>query len=323
VTNPQTPLDIELKARKLLADEYERAHEPEAAKVVRERHLNMLEWDDAAALRAIAKALTPTLSPLDREADCPVCHADCAGANPPMIYCPMRDDRVPRAEPVGILDLADKAVAWALDALSGYSCEECDAGIHYAQARGFDRWSMQAQIDHPACFGCEGTALTAEGEPCPVCQPAPAQPLDREEVARIKAKYDEATWAHTWAHNIVPPGKPAQELACDAIRVLPMLFDVAAQPLAPSIHTSETLVEALQSVTDLFAREGESSLDRFERLAAMFHKDTGFVAPGKDAPAAGSMQPDPDELRRAYDDWFAGKVKAARTALQSKTGEGK
>lgn len=23
--------------------------------------------------------------------DCPVCNGDCAGANPPMIYCPIRD----------------------------------------------------------------------------------------------------------------------------------------------------------------------------------------------------------------------------------------
>jgi len=69
-----------------------------------------------------------------------------------------------------ILELADKAVAWALDALGGYTCEECDAGIHYMQARGLDRWSMQAQMDHPECFGCNGTERQADGEPCPICQ---------------------------------------------------------------------------------------------------------------------------------------------------------
>jgi len=88
-----------------------------------------------------------------------------------------------------ILALADKAVAWALDALSGYSCEECDAGIHYAQARGFDRWSMQAQIDHPECFGCEGTAFTAEGEPCPICQPETFPPSPREKELEAALEY--------------------------------------------------------------------------------------------------------------------------------------
>lgn len=56
------------RARELLAAEYERAHEPGAAKVVREQNINMLEWDDAAALRAIEAALEP-LAERRREAD--------------------------------------------------------------------------------------------------------------------------------------------------------------------------------------------------------------------------------------------------------------
>lgn len=46
-----------------------------------------------------------------------------------------------------IMLLADEAVSWALDNFGGYSCSPVDAGISYMQARGKDRWSMQAQMD--------------------------------------------------------------------------------------------------------------------------------------------------------------------------------
>ena len=140
--------------------------------------------DLRAALEPFARALESGLTDEGRALDDQLCcsgqDCGCRGSTFGQLWA---HDLLKLAEPStssntqgdDVLALADKAVAWALDALSGYSCEECDAGIHYAQARGFDRWSMQAQMDHPACFGCEGTALTAEGEPCPVCQPDPAQ----------------------------------------------------------------------------------------------------------------------------------------------------
>jgi len=81
---------------------------------------------------------------------------------------------------------------------------------------------------------------------------------------------------------------------------------------------ADRLAKALDALQDLFAREGECSMDRFERIAEMFRKDTGYLAPGKD-PGMLSQQPDGDELRRIYDDWYAGKIKAARTALQQET----
>ena len=49
--------------------------------------------------------------------------------------------------PTALLDLSDRAVTFALDMACGYPVPEMDAGILYAQMRGFDRWSMQAQID--------------------------------------------------------------------------------------------------------------------------------------------------------------------------------
>lgn len=82
-------------------------------------------------------------------------------------------EQSPTPDHVELLDLADNAVAWALDNFCGYSTDEMDAGIHYMQARGKDRWSMQAQMEHPECFGCNGTTTTLAGEPCPLCQPEP------------------------------------------------------------------------------------------------------------------------------------------------------
>lgn len=65
---------------------------------------------------------------------------------------------------------------------------------------------------------------------------------------------------------------------------------------------------------DMFARDGECSMERFERLAEMFRKDTGYLAPGKD-PGMCSSQPEGAELREIYDAWFAAKITRARAAL--------
>lgn len=50
----------------------------------------------------------------------------------------------------------------------------------------------------------------------------------REVLEQLRAMYAEQKWAHGWEHNIVPSGKPAHELACAAIRALPLLFRLAA-----------------------------------------------------------------------------------------------
>lgn len=89
-----------------------------------------------------------------------------------------------------------------------------------------------------------------------------------------------------------------------------------AQLWAPS----PDLAHALAGLEQLFKRPGESSLDCFERVAAIFYAETGMLAPGKDAPAA-SHGREMYDAREAYDAWFEAKLEAARAAL-SPTGEG-
>jgi hypothetical protein len=56
-------------------------------------------------------------------------------------------------------------------------------------------------------------------------------------------------WAADWPHHIVPPGKPAQELACRAIRALPFLLASAAR-----VQALESENTALRTINDKFAR---------------------------------------------------------------------
>jgi len=81
------------------------------------------------------------------------------------------------------------------------------------------------------------------------------------------------------------------------------------------IAAAPDLFDALRALADVFAHDGENSVDRFERLAAMFRKDTGYLAPGKDQPMCGPDQPDGDELRAIYDAWYLAKVSRARDAI--------
>lgn len=85
------------------------------------------------------------------------------------------------------------------------------------------------------------------------------------------------------------------------------------------IAAAPDLYEALADLADVFALPGENSVERFERLAAMFRTDTGYLAPGKDQPMFGPDQPDGDELRAIYDGWYQAKIDRARAALTKAT----
>jgi hypothetical protein len=96
------------------------------------------------------------------------------------------------------------------------------------------------------------------------------------------------------------------------------VFGYATQEAhAHLIAAAPRLFKALAELSDLFALPGENSVERFERLAAMFRKDTGYLAPGKDQPMCGPDQPDGNELRAIYDAWYQAKIDRARAALAS------
>ena len=88
--------------------------------------------------------------------------------------------------------------------------------------------------------------------------------------------------------------------------------------VVPASVEVERLREEFAALLDLFAREDENSVERFDRLAEMFDRDTGYMAPGKSRPMHRCDQPDGPELHRIYDAWFAGRVERARAALSRK-----
>jgi hypothetical protein len=57
--------------------------------------------------------------------------------------------------------------------------------------------------------------------------------------------------------------------------------------------------------------EVASALERFERDAAAFHRDTGLLAPGKDQPAAMGGHPTDEERMAAWTAWLRNRAAAA------------
>jgi hypothetical protein len=47
----------------------------------------------------------------------------------------------------------------------------------------------------------------------------------------------------------------------------------------------------------------EDATERFERIAALFQRDTGYMRPGKDVPAVLSYAGYEEERRAAWDKW--------------------
>jgi hypothetical protein len=55
----------------------------------------------------------------------------------------------------------------------------------------------------------------------------------------------------------------------------------------------------------------ESPLDRFERLAAQFHRETGMMAPGKDVAAMAGDSHSFSERWEAWDAWLKRPIQEA------------
>lgn len=83
-----------------------------------------------------------------------------------------------------------------------------------------------------------------------------------------------------------------------------------AEANARLISDSPKLLESLASLELFFARPGEGATAHFDRVAESFHRQTGYLRPGKDCVV------DSYEVRKeAWDEWVAGKLSAARALL--------
>lgn len=76
---------------------------------------------------------------------------------------------------------------------------------------------------------------------------------------------------------------------------------------APMIAASPMLYDALEAVHDWRGLCDDDSIETFERIAVMFHKDTGMLRPGKDQAAAFGCYPTDEERHAALDAWVTRK----------------
>ena len=74
------------------------------------------------------------------------------------------------------------------------------------------------------------------------------------------------------------------------------------------------LTTALNNLVMVCGRTGES-LEDFEEQAEAFQRDTGFLRPGKDMPAALGERSHHAERARRYAAWADGKIESARATL--------
>lgn len=85
------------------------------------------------------------------------------------------------------------------------------------------------------------------------------------------------------------------------------------------IAAAPTTLEALAGMVLVCGRTG-NPLDDFEEQAAAFHRETGWMRPGKDMPAAGSDERTNHEMRwERYAAWVQGKIQAGRAAIAKAT----
>jgi hypothetical protein len=81
------------------------------------------------------------------------------------------------------------------------------------------------------------------------------------------------------------------------------------------IAAAPQLLGALKALTELYALPGENNLERFERVAEMFLRETGCMAPGKDVSAASGDAMTHEERRERWEAWYAERAAKARAAL--------
>lgn len=138
------------------------------------------------------------------------------------------------------------------------------------------------------------------------------------------AKYTPGPWAAT-------PSDPAEGVECIWITACPapnQEKEIAAvygpqnernQATACLIAAAPDMHAALDGLVMVCGRTGDAYAD-FEEQADAFHKETGWMRPGKSMPMELRDERSNDDARRErYAAWVASKIDAARAAL-SKAG---
>ena len=95
----------------------------------------------------------------------------------------------------------------------------------------------------------------------------------------------------------------------------------AARAAAEITAQRDELLKALRRLESLHSRPDEGPNERFERIAEAFQRDTGYLRPGKDEPAAsgGSRK---GEREAAWQAWVEAICAEARAAIASTEGAG-
>jgi hypothetical protein len=90
--------------------------------------------------------------------------------------------------------------------------------------------------------------------------------------------------------------------------------EMVSEADARLIAAAPELLEALVWREQFEAREGETSNDRFERVAEIFRRDTGYLRPGKDCRIE-SME----VRQQAWEEWLRAGNERARAAILKAT----
>jgi hypothetical protein len=85
---------------------------------------------------------------------------------------------------------------------------------------------------------------------------------------------------------------------------------VATSRIAKLERQRDAAVEALTKIVELGRLPDENAMDCFERVAALFCAETGYLAPGKDCRVH-----DMRTRTEAWDTWYSGRVNTARAVL--------
>lgn len=112
-----------------------------------------------------------------------------------------------------------------------------------------------------------------------------------------------------------PLAKRADLLALMEARDKRRIYESAVLQNFPAIAQALLIaVEALEDADKIYKRNGESSNEFFERMAAHFYEETGLMAPGKDD----SLGTSSDTRQKAFDEWVERKrISTALSRIRS------